>query len=440
MTVKDLPRPEDLPVVVAGAGLAGLTAALFLARAGKRVILLEQSAHAGGRAISRIQAGWTFNLGPHALYRGAVGMPILKELGVEIQGKIPVARGLYGVSEGRLIGLDAGLLTGKWLRLGEKLGLGGFLAGVMRLKASDYARVTTRDWLAPIQAGHQRQLIDFLVRVSTYAADFDQLSAEIAIMQLQAALKANVLYLEGGWQSLVDRLTAQALAMGVELHTGKGLAGIERQGDSWYLQLRQGEPILAAGLVLALPPQAVSQLLAPWPELALHASLKQLKPVQAACLDLALNALPLPRNVAAFGLDEASYLSVHSATVPLAPPGGALVHAAWYLKDPEDPALLRTRLEARLDLLQPGWRAQVAQSYFYPHLNVNQALVTAAGGGLAGRTPVRVAGLPGLCLAGDWVGPSGWLADGALASGKAAAHELQAALQSVRASRAAVAA
>ena len=40
--------------------------------------------------------------------------------------------------------------------------------------------------------------------------------------------------------------------------------------------------------------------------------------------------------------------------------------------------------------------------------------------GLAGRPAVALPGSPGVYLAGDWVGPSGWLSDAALASGQRA--------------------
>ena len=40
--------------------------------------------------------------------------------------------------------------------------------------------------------------------------------------------------------------------------------------------------------------------------------------------------------------------------------------------------------------------------------------------GLAKRPPVAVPGTPGLFLAGDWVGPEGWLSDGSLVSGERA--------------------
>ena len=42
--------------------------------------------------------------------------------------------------------------------------------------------------------------------------------------------------------------------------------------------------------------------------------------------------------------------------------------------------------------------------------------------GLAGRPAVAVPRSPGLYLAGDWVGPSGWLSDAAMASGGGGSH------------------
>ncbi len=59
-------------------------------------------------------------------------------------------------------------------------------------------------------------------------------------------------------------------------------------------------------------------------------------------------------------------------------------------------------------------------SRFLAHLTVAGALPRAATGGLAGRPTVVDTGVPGVTMAGDWVGPDGLLADAALASGRAA--------------------
>lgn len=46
------PSPADTHVVIAGAGIAGLAAAMILAEAGVRVTLCEAASEAGGKAKS----------------------------------------------------------------------------------------------------------------------------------------------------------------------------------------------------------------------------------------------------------------------------------------------------------------------------------------------------------------------------------------------------
>src|SRR5215211_5820568 len=88
-------------VVIVGGGLAGLSAATWLARAGRSVTLFERAEHLGGRAITRERAGHLFNLGPHAIYRAGVGMQLLHDLGVQFTGRSPELEGAV-VAGGRL--------------------------------------------------------------------------------------------------------------------------------------------------------------------------------------------------------------------------------------------------------------------------------------------------------------------------------------------------
>ncbi|PZA05945.1 FAD-dependent oxidoreductase [Meiothermus sp. PNK-Is4] len=57
-------------VAVVGGGIAGLTAAVYLARAGARVALFEKASELGGRSASTDSGGYLFNRGIHALYTG----------------------------------------------------------------------------------------------------------------------------------------------------------------------------------------------------------------------------------------------------------------------------------------------------------------------------------------------------------------------------------
>jgi phytoene dehydrogenase-like protein len=149
------------------------------------------------------------------------------------------------------------------------------------------------------------------------------------------------------------------------------------------------------------------------------------RPVRAASLDVALRALPRPHATFALGIDEPLYASVHSAVARLGPDGGAVVHVMRYGGLAGEPADAVERQLARfLDALQPGWRASVVRQRFLPDLVVAHALPEAAFGGTRGRPGPCVPDVPGLYVAGDWVGPEGLLADASLASARAAARAI----------------
>jgi phytoene dehydrogenase-like protein len=70
-------------VVIIGAGMAGLTAAAYLARAGLKVQIFEQHTLPGGYISSFTRKGFTFPAGPTSFGSNGIIFPILKELGLE---------------------------------------------------------------------------------------------------------------------------------------------------------------------------------------------------------------------------------------------------------------------------------------------------------------------------------------------------------------------
>lgn len=84
--------------IVIGSGMAGLTAAAYLARDGCRVSVLEQADHPGGVTATIRKAGFSWDLGPMALEGMAPGEPagrLLKELGCD--NMIQLIRGDRGL-------------------------------------------------------------------------------------------------------------------------------------------------------------------------------------------------------------------------------------------------------------------------------------------------------------------------------------------------------
>src|SRR5436190_1771325 len=66
--------------VVVGGGISGLYAALLLARAGRRVRILERAGRTGGLAGSERFRGLPCDLGSHRLHPGALDQPLFREM------------------------------------------------------------------------------------------------------------------------------------------------------------------------------------------------------------------------------------------------------------------------------------------------------------------------------------------------------------------------
>lgn len=78
-------------VAIIGGGVAGLTASIYLARAGRSVIVLEKASQIGGRACTVNKSGTALNLGVHALYQDGAAEAILSELDIQLKGADPPA-------------------------------------------------------------------------------------------------------------------------------------------------------------------------------------------------------------------------------------------------------------------------------------------------------------------------------------------------------------
>jgi phytoene dehydrogenase-like protein len=417
-------------VAVIGGGVAGLAAAAFLARAGKTVLLFEQSHALGGRAQTKQQKGFHLNIGPHALYRGGRGIDVLRELGVEPRGRVPSVSGAFVVKDGVKHTFPAGavsLLTTSLFGLSAKLEAARFLASIGKLDGNRFMDVSLREWLD--QTLTHSEVKDFVLaafRVATYTNAPDLMSAGAAIEQLKKAFATSVLYLDGGWQTLVEGLREAAVRAGVMIETGARVDAVARDatGAVEGVRLADGRMIRTSTVLIASSPTTAFRLVENAEETALSRWADQAIPVRAACLDVALSRLPRPKATFALGIDRPLYLSVHSATARLAPEGSALIHVAEYLAPDhhDSPESVERELEGLLDLVQPGWREAVVYRRFLLDMITMNAMPLASLDGSRGRPGPEVAGIRGLFVAGDWVGNEGMLVDASLASAKEAAN------------------
>ena len=145
-------------------------------------------------------------------------------------------------------------------------------------------------------------------------------------------------------------------------------------------------------------------------------------PIRLAHLDVALRPLPARRFPALLGIDEPVFVTVPSHVADVAPPDGAVVQVARYLRPGEEHLEHRGLLESVLDAHQPEWRDHVVDARYVPRSMVSGDHARTATVGVTGRPTTDVAGVAGLAVAGDWVGPTGMLADASILSGATAAH------------------
>lgn len=409
---------------VVGGGLAGLTAAAYLARCGRTVTVLERAERPGGRAQTKESKGFFYNQGPHAFYKGGEGSEILAELGIRYTAGMPNVAG-SAIRNGRLFMLPAGgrsLLTTRLFAMRDRVEAARLLLAFRKLAGEQPRGTSVSAWLAA--ESHQpaaQQYVEAVVRLSTYANAPETIEVTDAARQFAGA-SSGVDYIDGGWVTLVNGLRRVVEEAGGTVEVAARVAAVESTSAGHTIRLADGRAISSKSIVLAVSPAAAAELL---PGDATLASIsRSAVPARAACLDVSVSKLPSPRRTFALGIDTPIYYSVHSKVARLAPGGMHTVSVAKYLH-PEadhDPAGTLAELESALDLLQPGWRELEVGRQYLPEMVVTTAISNVATGGLAGRPGPALATSAGVFVAGDWVGNHRWLADATLGSAREAAR------------------
>jgi phytoene dehydrogenase-like protein len=81
--------------IIVGGGIAGLTSAAYLLRAGQKVLLIEKNKECGGLVNSFTRDGFQFDAGVRALIDAGIILPMLKDLNIQLEVvKSPVSLGI----------------------------------------------------------------------------------------------------------------------------------------------------------------------------------------------------------------------------------------------------------------------------------------------------------------------------------------------------------
>lgn len=412
-------------VVIIGGGLSGLAAACYLAQEGKRVAVLDKRKSFGGRASTKEISGSFYNLGPHALYRKGEAVRILKELGVQLNGGTPSLEGkvFYNDRQYELPSNLLGILRTKLLDVKEKKEFIQMMLNIRKIDPTKYSQQTLEQWVEnTIYYEKNKELLYMFGRLASYVNAPEIVNASAVLRMLQASL-AGALYVNRGWQSIIEQLIEKAEMYGVTLLSNCTVEEIEVNTPICKVSFTEKEDLQVFSgrwIISTAPPGDLLHILNGKESALFRQLLHECIPVKAACLDMTIKSPSQSQVDFALDMNQSFYYSNHSKAAKLTyHPNHQVIHVMKYLKTNE--TATREQLLSFLEKINPQWQEQVISQRFSPSLVVSHRCPTVSNDNLAA---CAVKQYPGLLLAGEWVCHDYLLAEGALISVKRAVEQI----------------
>lgn len=437
-------------VVVLGAGLAGLAAALECADHGARVTLLERQRRLGGLTWSFERAGITMDNGQHVFLQCCDAyIRFLERIGAsgDVVGPRPldvpvVAPGPDGPVVGRLRRRDrpvpfhlAGSLLG-FPHLGwrDRLLLGPVLAGLGRLDLGDprLDHVTFGEWLRRRgQSDAAIAAVWDLITIPTVNLPASEASLAVTAKVFKTGVLADRSAADIGWSRVPlgrlhgDRARTALATSGVQVRTGVRVDALTETSGGWAVHTA-GDAIAADAVVVALPPEEATGVVPHglvagsdrWGELGSSAVVDVHLVFDRAVTRWDLMASLHPDVQWVFDRTEASGLA---ESRPGAQYLAVSLSAADRLLGERPERIVEHTLRGLADLLPGVGAAQVLDSF----VTKERRATFRARPGTAPLRPPAATRHPTLTVAGAWTA-TGWPAtmEGAVRSGLAAAQHL----------------
>ncbi|HHT7236717.1 MULTISPECIES: phytoene desaturase family protein [Bacillus cereus group] len=415
---------KNFDVAIVGGGLAGLTASIYLAKEGRKVVVLEKSSRFGGRAMTINKNGIYMNLGAHALYRGGEAFLTFNELGMNLTGGIPSTKA-HGIWKGDVYTIPTdfrSILSTSLLSWSAKIQFSRLMIHLGKLDINTIPRMSLSVWAEKeIQDTMVRNMFYALCRTTTYTYTPTIQLASSVLKQIQRSMKEGVFYVDGGWETIITKLRDIAINVGVQFLANKHVFEVEHCEDIQKIRCLDDDIFETDTVIVTIPPKEACKIIKGAEKTSLHIWSEQSLQVTAAALDIGLRQLPNPVHQFALGLDQPVFFTNQSRSAKLSEDGSIVVSLIKYHNPMEEMNRInydKEQLEKTMELLHPNWEREVVVKQYLPKITVVHDFPHIGRGEIPG--PV-IPEMPSIYVAGDWAGHDELLADAAVASGKRAA-------------------
>ncbi len=282
-------------VVIIGAGLAGLAAALHLAGRGRAVTVVERETFPGGRAGRLDVGGYRIDTGPTVLTMPDVVEETLAAVGETLAGRLdlvrldPAYRAMFADGSQLDVHTDADAMADAvaqfagpaeaagyrrlraWLTELYQAEFGRFIAAnfdsPLSMAGPSLARLAALGGFGGLEPAIGRFLRDERLRrvftfQSLYAGQSPQRALALYAVIAYMDTVAGVYFPRGGMRALPDALAGAAEAAGVRFRYGSPVTALERSGPRISaVRTADGERIACDAVVLATELQTAYRLL-----------------------------------------------------------------------------------------------------------------------------------------------------------------------------------
>lgn len=284
------------PIIIIGAGIGGLSAAIHLASAGQPVVVLEQNPTVGGKMGQISEGGFRWDTGPSVITMRHVFEDLFNSAGRRLEDYLtllpiePLTRYLYPDGAVLDITRDAEKMRRQIEQLDTRdvAGYQAYLDYAARLhritgpvfiydeppSLKSFLKVSPLDGLRVdglrtmnqainglVKSSHLRQLLG---RFATYVGASPYRAPATLNVIAHVELNEGVWYPQGGIYSLANALYQLATEMGVEIRTGSAVSSIELlRGAAHGVKLADGQRIDAQAVIANVDVATVYEKLLP---------------------------------------------------------------------------------------------------------------------------------------------------------------------------------